>query len=101
MPRTLRVVDATLTGAVAAALAGLTLQPEDAAAARLARFYAEAIDRGGCECDSCPGEPLRDLGPKLLAVLESLGATPKARAAALKGVTPVAGRLAAIRAARA
>lgn len=53
-------------------LSALALGDVDEAAVELARTYAGAIDDGG---------PLDVLGPKLLAVLDSLGLTPKARAA--------------------
>lgn len=69
-----------LGAAVDETLANLTLADCDTAAATLARQYAEGIDSAGDR-----GEALEKLGPKLLAVLESLGATPKARAAAMKG----------------
>jgi hypothetical protein len=51
------------------------LSDEDAAAVRLAERYAAAID----DADDKQAA-LDKLGPKLLAVLESLGATPKGRA---------------------
>ncbi len=66
-----------LKPAVADTIAALDLKPEDTAAAVLARRYAKAIDDGD-------GDALSWLGPKLLAVLEQLGATPAARAK-LKG----------------
>jgi hypothetical protein len=61
-----------LASAVDTAVAGV----DDLGAAELARTYARAIDNGG---------DLDKLGPLLLAVLESLGLTPKARAALVKG----------------
>ncbi|HEX6579207.1 MAG TPA: hypothetical protein VF082_12655 [Jiangellaceae bacterium] len=94
----LRPVDDLIAPDVAKTLAALTsLAPEDTAAVRLARRYAAAID------DAPADERVAALGtfgPKLLAVLEQLGATPKARAAR-KGEAPSGtGRLAALRAAR-
>jgi hypothetical protein len=47
-----------------------TAKCKDAAAVQLALKYADAIDAEG---------DLAKLGPKLLAVLESLGLTPKGR----------------------
>ena len=84
-----------LTPAVTETIAALDLKPEDTAAATLARRYAKAIDGG----DS---DTLSWLGPKLLAVLEQLGATPAARAKA-KGGKPAddkPNRLQALRNAR-
>lgn len=54
------------------ALKALDLGQADAAAVELAKVYARAIDADG---------PIDVIGPKLLAVLDSLGMTPKARAA--------------------
>lgn len=97
----------------------LTLAPEDVAVAALAVQYARTLDR--CEAIAAdarkmPFDPdsvealdqlkkrvaavtaTSDLGPKLLAALDALGATPKARAA--KGTpAPSSGssRLAALR----
>jgi hypothetical protein len=61
-----------LTNAVRAQIAD---HPDQAAAA-LALAYAEALDDNAGEV-----EVLKDLGPGLLRVLESLALTPKARAA--------------------
>src|SRR5688572_27006879 len=58
------------------ALAELDAQPVDAGAVELALTYARAIDLG---------DELAKLGPALLAVLDALGMTPKARAAVVKG----------------
>lgn len=76
------------------------LTDEDIAAVRLAQRYAAAIDDGDTDT-------LAQMGPKLLAVLEQLGATPKARAvigtriAAVKDTSgPTTTKLQAIRAAR-
>jgi hypothetical protein len=79
----------------------LPLLAADSAAATLAERYADAIDQPSCP--ECGGhkQALIDLGPKLLAVLESLGATPKARTAAVKGGESAGqGALARLRAAR-
>lgn len=73
-------------------IAQLELRPEDSAAATLAERYAAAID--------ADPEQLRDLGPKLLACLVELGATPRARATSGKGGASGGGRLAQLRAAR-
>lgn len=75
--------DATelLYPAVCETIAVLKLDPDgaDAAAAKLAQQYARTIDQAN------PGKDyayaVRWLGPELLKVLESLGATPAARAA--------------------
>jgi hypothetical protein len=69
-------VDApTLAAAVLAALGSKQDTPQDSGAVRLAQTYAEAID--------ADRDQLAKLGPGLLAVLESLGLTPRARAALL------------------
>lgn len=95
MARKLQSVDGMLGPAVAEMLCVLDLAPEDVAAARLARRYAAAIDDGN-------PDTLDALGPKLLTALESLGATPRARAAIRKGAAGAGhGKLAALRAARA
>ena len=67
-----------LAESVRAAVAALDVLPCDAGAAALAERYAAAVDAGG---------DLEKLGPQLLAVLESLLMTPRARAAAVKGAT--------------
>lgn len=90
-----------LAGKVAETLGNLTLRPEDAALAALAVEYAQTIDRAhiiAARAAKIPFDPdsaeevkrlaqrvsaqatMGDLGPKLLAVLDALGATPKARA---------------------
>jgi hypothetical protein len=91
----LRPADGLLAPSVAKTISQLRLEPQDGACALLARQYAEAIDNAPDR-----GKALELHGHRLLAVLEALGATPRARAAAAKGVTPGAGRLAALRAAR-
>lgn len=82
--RRLRPAENTMAGAVAGALDSLALSGEDQAAARLARHYAECIDAAE-EFDQRQ-LALAKLGPALLSVLESLGATPAARARVAKGV---------------
>ena len=84
---TLRDTSEWLYPAVCAAIASLGIDPkdggEDAAAAKLAQQYARTID------EAPPGKEyytrLRWLGPELLKVLDSLGATPAARAAIKRG----------------
>lgn len=94
--RALRPADELLSSAVGATLGALTLGPEDGAASRLARTLAEAIDQAEDRQDA-----LERLGPKLLACLDALGATPAARARLRGGVpTRAENRLAALRAAR-
>jgi hypothetical protein len=69
----------TYAGALRAALSKMDGPPVDKAAVQLATGYAKALDSGG---------NLLKFGPLLLAVLESLGMTPKSRAAILgKGVS--------------
>lgn len=68
----------SLVKAVQEAVEVLALAPADQAAVRLALAYATAID--------C-GEPVEKVGPPLLAVMEALGMTPRARASLAKGVT--------------
>ncbi len=75
-----------LAPAVAETIAALGLKPEDAAAVKLAQRYAKAIDGAESESDA-----LAIHGHRLLAVLESLGATPAARAK-LKGGKPADGK---------
>ncbi len=67
----LQAADDTLAWAVAATVEALDLEPEDAAAARLAKVYALAIDAG---------VDVSKFGPALLRCLEQMGATPAARA---------------------
>lgn len=101
----LQAVDNLLAPAVAETLAALTVGDEDAGAVRLAERYAATIDaaaRLAADLAAVPVDEdtarqvyalskrveaqtvLAELGPKLLACLESLGATPAARAR-LKG----------------
>jgi hypothetical protein len=109
---------------VAESLEALRLAPEDAAAAALAVEYGRTVDRAAAiaaqadktlrAAQAAGDEALveqvaalrskvaaqaavSDLGPKMLAALDALGGTPKARAA--KGApAPAAGsRLAALR----
>ena len=61
-----------LAQVVEEALAAQPVEPRDAAAAELALTYAREIDLGG---------DLTKLGPPLLAALEALGLTPRARKA--------------------
>lgn len=71
----------TMAGHVRAALREMVLRPQDQAAARLAVTYAKQID--------AHPELLDKLGPRLLAVLDALTMTPRARAAvAGKGGAP-------------
>jgi hypothetical protein len=96
-PVRIRDVDDLIGPAVADTIDQLTLQPEDHAAAQLATRYAAAIDAA-----EDTRAALDHLGPKLLAVLEQLGATPKARATLTKGAAGRGGQseLAKLRAAR-
>lgn len=84
-----------LEQSVRESLGSLELRPEDAAAQALALRYARAID----EAYEPEGRAvMNDLGPKLLAALVELGATPKARAAAGHPPAPTSGsKLAALR----
>jgi hypothetical protein len=95
--RVLQPADNLIAPAVNETLNQLDLSEADAAAAALAKRYAAAIDEA-----INPHVVLDDLGPKLLAVLESLGATPKARAAIQKGASSSGQttKLSALRAAR-
>jgi hypothetical protein len=78
----LRDVDKLLWPAVQETLAALGKLSEDSAARKLAQRYAQAID---ATPDAKQASVLRWLGPELLKLLESLGATPAARAALTKG----------------
>ena len=81
----LRDVSELLWPAVQGTIASLDLKPEDAAAAKLAQRYARVIDQAP---DAKQASVLRWLGPELQKALESLGATPAARAALTKGGKP-------------
>lgn len=61
----------------------------DQAVVDLAVAYAERLDDVGHECDACgrSGGDLAKLGPLLLAALDDLLLSPRARAAAKKAVT--------------
>jgi hypothetical protein len=69
-----------LETSVRAALAELELKPTDGGIAELAATYAREIDRGA---------ELDKVGPLLLAALDALLMTPKARAVATKGAPGV------------
>lgn len=78
-----------LVQVVTEALAAQPAEDRDAAAAELALTYARQID-GHEPCDECEcqgGGDLARLGPALLAVLEALHMSPRARNAAKKAVT--------------
>ncbi|MEU5721581.1 hypothetical protein ABZ783_07140 [Micromonospora sp. NPDC047738] len=120
----LRSADALISPDVAETLANLTdLTDTDAAAVKLARQYAAAIDNAAllaAALDEIPYDEdlvkqvaalaakveaqrvLETIGPKLLQALDALGATPKARAARKGGASsaPRQGKLQALRAAR-
>lgn len=106
--RHLQSADALLLPAVAETLDALTIGPEDAAIARLARRYAAQIDEAAriaaalAEIDpdddinrvlvALTGRVraqsvLAELGPKLQAALVELGASPRARSG-MKGGVP-------------
>lgn len=70
-----------LRDVVATALEADPVAPLDSAVARLALTYASEIDSGG---------DLAKLGPALLAALEALHMSPRARAVARRGVNGVA-----------
>lgn len=90
--------DRLVSTALSETLANLDLQEADGAAVRLAERFADAIDSS-----DDPDDALATFGPKLRLVLESLGATPRGRAALTngeKGQDGGSGRLAGLRAAR-
>jgi len=92
----IRDADDLVEFAVRETLDCLTLLPEHAAAKKLAIEFARAIDRADSSTYS-----MRHLAPLLLDCLESLGATPRAKAALREGKPPsVTGGLTALRAAR-
>lgn len=94
----LRPVDALIGADVDGTIRNLPhLAESDQAAVRLAREYAAVIDDAG---DEDRDKVLERFGPKLLAVLEQLGATPKARAARKGGGSGGEGKLAQLRASR-
>jgi hypothetical protein len=96
MARRLQPADDLLAPAVTETIKHLTTSAEDAAAVKLAQRYAATIDAAE-DRDAA----MEKLGPKLLACLESLGATPAARARLKGGAPSAAGnRLAALREAR-
>jgi hypothetical protein len=67
-----------LQRAVTAAARAAKIGTRDKAALELARHYARLIDEG---------DPVELLGPKLLAALDALVLTPKARANITKGLS--------------
>jgi hypothetical protein len=74
-----------VVGAVRSALAELDLDGRDEGAVALALKISEFIETEES------GRTLAELASRLLAVLESLGATPAARRAIAKGAKPDAG----------
>jgi hypothetical protein len=110
---------AELEQSVRETLETLPLRPEDAGLRVLALRYARVIEESRALAEAAAALPydpdtavqvarirdrlaahavMSDLGPKLLAALDALGATPKARAAAGKPPPPGAtSRLAALR----
>jgi hypothetical protein len=80
------MIPSSLADVVRAALQVEPPRPEDAATAALAETYARQIDEDG---------DLTKLGPALLAALEALHLSPRARAAAQKGLKSGAGKPAA------
>ena len=93
----LRPAEALIAPDVAETVANIPdLTVADVAAAKLAALYAAAID--GADT----ADVLDKLGPKLLAALEALGATPRARASRKGGAVGgrTGGKLGAIREAR-
>ncbi|MFF5992592.1 terminase small subunit [Prauserella flavalba] len=126
----LQAADRLLLPAVTESLASLTLNPEDRALSRLAETYARQLDQAAgaaAQADKvlraarAEEDPdlvelvsalkaklavrvaVESLGPKLLAALDALGASPKARAARAKGGAAggAKGKLAALRESRA
>lgn len=80
-----------VASAVRRGLGGVRQQGRDRAAVVLALAYAAALD-GVDPCDECGrgagAVDVAKVGPQLLATLDALGLTPRARAAA----TPAGGR---------
>lgn len=97
--RHLQPAEGTVAASVSDAVGALELKPEDVATTRLAMKYAQQIDAAsGMAKES---DVLEKLGPKLLTCLIELGATPRARSAALKPSAPQAGsQLSKLRSAR-
>lgn len=85
-----------LAAVVDSAIAALELGERDAAAAALARRYAEVMDNA-----RDPVWATRWIGPLLLRSLEELGATPKSRPASKKPPAARANRVAELRTAHA
>lgn len=99
--RRLRPADVTVAASVSETVEALDLKPEDVTATRLAMKYAEAIDAAATLGMDTAAGALERFGPKLLACLVELGATPKARSAALRPSAPQTGsQLAKMRSAR-
>lgn len=109
----LRDAAETMAAAVAETLDALERKEDDAAARQLAVHYAEVIDSSHGHCAACDDPDckraqgsswaMRWIGPLLLDVLDSLNATPAARARLKKGGQKPDGppsRLAQLRAAR-
>jgi hypothetical protein len=71
-----------MSQSVDAALAETEHEARDGATVALVRLYAATIDDAA---DGDMTETLRELGPKLLAALEALGMSPRARSAATRG----------------
>lgn len=67
----------TLTEQLEAAITAANLQPQDQAAAELARIYATQIETAVIRRDT---KTIGDLGAKLLATLTALGMTQAGRA---------------------
>jgi hypothetical protein len=79
-------VHMSLSQSVDAALAETEHEARDGGTVALARYYAAVIDSVP---DADMIVTLRDLGPKLLAVLEALNMSPRARSAATRTPGPV------------
>lgn len=82
----LRDAGELIAPAVAETIAALDLKPEDTAAVKLAHLYAAQIDAATGDDDPKIGAwAMRWIAPLLLDTLETLGATPAARARLAKG----------------
>jgi hypothetical protein len=91
--RRAQAVPVTVEAALTRSLTAMVVLPEDEAARELAYRYARTIDAN-------PDDAVK-VGPLLLAVLDALGMTPKARAATVKpGAPATASKLDELRAAR-